>query len=744
MLRETRLEGRCGDMIRPRVHKLTMLYSLGLCVAVLLSQPVVIFASPAQADSVHFCGVFDYEQWLRDNPPPAGKRAADLNVGQPRTVRMIYFLPNDRPFRQEVVDSMKTMIRRIQSFYLEQMQAHGHGDMTFRFETDAQNDPVVHHVDGQHPESYYQNPLYSRDDLQMFNFQENIYFIFVDVSWDAGIATRYNKKGGQAFVSGSMVFIIVAHEFGHAFGLPHDFRDDAYIMSYGWPTDRLSACSAEFLSVHPYFNPDIPIEETLPPTVELISPRTYPAGSESISIRLKVGDADGLHQVFLLLSGSDFGGGSEVKACRGLSGERDAVVEFEYDGRIPSYNGTDLSRSGSSLSDPKAHPIEVRVVDTEGDIGKTDFVLVEFSPHHIGTLEGHTAGVGPLAVSPDGGILASGASGFLDDSKDTTLRLWDVASREEITILHGHTSGFTSVTFSPDGALLAAGSRGGTILLWDVASRKEVGILKGHKHGVWALAFSPDGTLLASGATDFTVRLWDVVSRTEVGILKEYSFWVTSAAFSPNGALLATGSYDGAELWDVASRKKVVSLSEDGVRSMGFSRDGNLLATGMLDDTVRLWDMASRTEIGNLKDHTSDVYSVAFSRDGNRLASGSGDSRVILWDVLTGKKIVAFPNTGTAYSVVFLSDDAALASGGDDGDIALWDVSKWTALPALANPDFDGDGDVGFSDFLQFAARFGLSKGDEGYDARFDLDTNGTIGFSDFLIFAGAFGSDGS
>ena len=60
---------------------------------------------------------------------------------------------------------------------------------------------------------------------------------------------------------------------------------------------------------------------------------------------------------------------------------------------------------------------------------------------------------------------------------------------------------------------------------------------------------------------------------------------------------------------------------------------------------------------------------------------------------------------------------------------------------ARAASDFDGDGTVGFGDFVLFAARFGLSQGDEGYDARYDLDGNGAIGFSDFLIFASAFGN---
>ena len=69
-------------------------------------------------------------------------------------------------------------------------------------------------------------------------------------------------------------------------------------------------------------------------------------------------------------------------------------------------------------------------------------------------------------------------------------------------------------------------------------------------------------------------------------------------------------------------------------------------------------------------------------------------------------------------------------------DPVVLKFSKQGAVTA----DFDGDGTVGFGDFLQFAQQFGLSPGDVGYGARYDLDGNGTIGFGDFLIFAGAFG----
>ena len=340
-----------------------------------LSPLAVAHALPTPADSVHFCQLIDFEQWQRDHPRPAGKRLA-LNVGEPRTVRMIYFLPNDRPFRQEVVDSMKVAIRRVQTFYAEQMQAHGYGNRTFRIETG------VHRVDGRHSNRYYLRTHDWFSELwEVFDPNANIYNIITDTAEPYGaVGNRYSKNGGYAWLGDIHIWGssshggyagVTAHELGHAFGLLHDFRDDAYIMSYGSRTDRLSACAAEFLSVHPYFNSEIPTKEGPGPTLELISPRTYPAGSESVPIQLKVADSQGIHQVIL------FGGrynDTTVKACHGLSGERDAIVEFEYDGMIPSYS---VSRSVSNLSDLIAHPLRVQVVDSEGNVTWTDFGLSE-------------------------------------------------------------------------------------------------------------------------------------------------------------------------------------------------------------------------------------------------------------------------------------------------------------------------------------------------------------------------------
>ena len=504
-----------------------------------------VHASPQPSNDVHFCLPLDTEDMrTRDSIYAATKHALNLNGGEPRTVRMIYFLPNGRPFRQEVVDSMKVTIRQIQTFYAEQMQAHGYGNKTFRFETDARGEPLVHRVDGQHPDSHYLDNT-SRtvpDEIeQAFDLYVNIYLIVVDNSINAigtgggrragGTGGNRGKNGGYGLVHGGFSFHTAAHELGHAFGLRHDFNDNAYIMSYGGERRALSACHAEFLAVHPYFNPDIPIsgesesgfreltERT--PFFELMSSREYPAGSQSVSIQLKVSDPEGLHQVILFVETKaphSAAGSHEVKMCHGLGGETDAIVRFDYDGVIPSDSGT-------SLSDPVRHSIYVLTVDTEGNVRGAFFPLIEISPQLIATLKQTGSGVISVAFSPDGTTLASASNG-------STVNLWDVATRTNIATLH---DGSWSVAFSPDGSILASG-----IKMWNTATKEHIATLGKHLndgHRSFAIAFSLDGSILASGSYGLdggTVELWDVATKQHIATLSGHvGVWSFLLHFHP-------------------------------------------------------------------------------------------------------------------------------------------------------------------------------------------------------------------
>ncbi len=265
-----------------------------------------------------------------------------------------------------------------------------------------------------------------------------------------------------------------------------------------------------------------------------------------------------------------------------------------------------------------------------------------------------------------------------------------------------------SVAFSRDGSMLAAGKGGGHVLgsidFRDATTGRLLNRITGLEADVWSVAFSPDGTL-ASGSTDGIIRLWNVSTEQPLNTFERHTSEVWSVAFSSDGKTLASGDADGTiRLWNVTTGrlKQTLEGHTDDVRSIAFSPDDSILASGSLDRTIRLWDVATGQPEQTLEGHISEVWSVAFSRDGSMLASGSLD-----------------------------------------GTVLLWDMSPYVTPQTLAL-DFDGDGTVGFGDFLLFTAQFGLSQGDAGYDARYDLDGDGTIGFGDFLIFANAFGQEGA
>jgi WD40 repeat protein len=72
------------------------------------------------------------------------------------------------------------------------------------------------------------------------------------------------------------------------------------------------------------------------------------------------------------------------------------------------------------------------------------------------------------------------------------------------------------------------------------------------------------------------------------------------------------------------------------VGSVSWSPDGKRLASGSLDNTIKVWDAASGQEILTLRGHTLNVQSVSWSPDGMRLASGSYDHTIKIWDARKG------------------------------------------------------------------------------------------------------------
>ena len=86
---------------------------------------------------------------------------------------------------------------------------------------------------------------------------------------------------------------------------------------------------------------------------------------------------------------------------------------------------------------------------------------------------------------------------------------------------------------------------------------------------------------------------------------------------------------------------------------------------------------------------------------------------------------------------------AAYATAGGSLPIEIGSDGARVTVQGSVEPsaDFNGDGEIGFADFILFAGKFGTKQGDANFDAAFDLNGNGSVDFPDFITFAGKFGT---
>jgi WD40 repeat protein/serine/threonine protein kinase len=366
---------------------------------------------------------------------------------------------------------------------------------------------------------------------------------------------------------------------------------------------------------------------------------------------------------------------------------RSGVYELELKGapeglRLDVEKAT-LTRGEKTLARIERIPPETQ--DVEPPPGQAD---------QVRQMQGHMMGLCPVAFSPDGGVILTGAtSSAVEQPRPCDVQLWDAKTGKEVGRLKGQRASICSAMFSADGKrVVASGSYlDPTFRVWDVQSRKELQVFQhltgaGYAVTVYGVAIAPDGRRVFSCGDDGTARMWDVETGKEIRRFERRQDVVRGLALSHDGRYLACGGINkdpSIRIWDVDSGKQTVEfqghLESNGVDrgqgSLAFSPDASCVLSGGYDGTVRLWDIRAGKEVRRFEGHSGPVGGVAFSPDGQRaLSGGAKDKTMRLWDVKTGKELHQFTRHKTGVQGVAFSPDGrfAVSGGGADNTARLW------------------------------------------------------------------------
>jgi len=239
----------------------------------------------------------------------------------------------------------------------------------------------------------------------------------------------------------------------------------------------------------------------------------------------------------------------------------------------------------------------------------------------------HDAAVNAVVYLRDGRIATAGADG--------KIAIWTQGKPDPERVLEGHTAPIASIAISPDDSMLASAAWDHTVRLWPLSGAKPR-VLEGHTQNVNGVAFTPDGQSVVSAGYDAAIRIWPLAGGAET--IRTVTSPLNAVAVAPDGEIVAAGA-DG-KLYFLSAQgepRGEAQASPTPIIALALSSDGKLAAAAGIRGSVAILDRASRQVLRTLVGPGLPVWSVAFMSDNRTLLTGGADRTLRRWNAQTGE-----------------------------------------------------------------------------------------------------------
>jgi len=228
-----------------------------------------------------------------------------------------------------------------------------------------------------------------------------------------------------------------------------------------------------------------------------------------------------------------------------------------------------------------------------------------------------------------------------------------------------------------DDTRIVSGGVDSQVIVFDAKAEKPVQKLLGHSKKVTTVQWHPTKDAILSGSQDNTVRVWTCsdpsdwrAAYTCAHSVRKHKAEISDVSVHPLGDYFVSASVDKSWALTDFSTGRCVRHCEDapsGYGCMKFHPDGLILAGGMKDKTVAVWDIKADVTVAVLTGHEGEVEALSFSENGYYLATASRDGTVKLWDLRKPLNIQTLKiSDGPVNAVRFDKTGQYLVSGGSD------------------------------------------------------------------------------